>query len=212
MLGLLFALACSKTGGEPGRGGEREACRTDGTCAAGFICLSDRCVRPPQADCAVVGNHVASLVLGNYASVEERQPTIAKYQAECAKQHITKEQGACLLTTNDQWAAAQCVPALFPDVKLALDECGPALTKLQKMVKQAIGASGPASMIDVAMEVMRASCVEDHWPPVLKACIAAAPDGDFEMKSCEQHLTPELKAKMEARMAAAMQRVLDRQR
>src|SRR5688572_15039818 len=94
---LLLAIAACARNPDPDPGTERGACYGNGTCNEGLLCLSDRCVRPPPADCAVVAEAVASLELGNYAPREDRVPRVEELVTMCREQYVTKDEGACLV-------------------------------------------------------------------------------------------------------------------
>lgn len=199
----LALVACSRAP-STGPGAERQPCRSGNACDRGLMCLSDRCVRPPPADCTAVAAHAASFRLGNYATPEERGPVIAEYQAACAKAHVSKEQGACLLAAGDKWSAAQCVPAMFPDVNLKDGSCDAVGAKIGEMISREMTSKEMVEMRDRVIKVIVASCREDAWPDKLKACMVAAkptPDG---MKACENLMPKELERKVSERMAKAM--------
>lgn len=115
---LACALAgCSDAPREPGPGVERGPCSA-GTCADGLVCLSDRCVRPPGADCSQVADALTSLELGNYASPEERAPKVAAYRAKCEAQHLTLDEGRCVIAARTMVQLRDCAkPVMFPPYK-----------------------------------------------------------------------------------------------
>lgn len=102
---------------EPRPGDERAPCKA-GTCAKDLVCLSDRCVRPPGADCTRVGEALTSLELGNYAPIEERRPKVTAYQAKCDAQNLTKDEGACVIAAKTMEQLRLCPkPVMFPPYK-----------------------------------------------------------------------------------------------
>ena len=102
---------------EPRPGDERAPCNAGG-CGKGLVCLSDRCVRPPGADCALVAESLTSLELGNYAPVEERRPKSSTYRAKCEAQNLTVEEGACVIAAKSVEQLRACPkPVMFPPYK-----------------------------------------------------------------------------------------------
>ncbi|HLL25095.1 MAG TPA: hypothetical protein VK427_23330 [Kofleriaceae bacterium] len=208
---LVLVFACSKPDrGTPGA--ERGGCRTGSSaaCEPGLLCLSNICVRPPPADCAAVGETLASLDLGNYAEPEERAPVVAKYKAACAAANVSKEQGACLDNAADKWSAAQCAPHMFPELASTdTRNCSPVVERLETMLKgQVKGLDAPQmkQWLDTTLRVMRESCEQDAWPDAVKQCILAAPaspDGDA-LQTCNTQFPPALQAKLQARLQTAI--------
>ncbi|MCW5805201.1 MAG: hypothetical protein KIT31_22710 [Deltaproteobacteria bacterium] len=204
-------------GGRPGAlGKERSDCRPDKTCDPGLLCLSNLCVRPPPADCAAVGEQLASLDLGNYAPVEERQPVVAKYQAQCEKVYVTKEQGQCLDKVRDRWMAGQCAPDLFPDLAAHKDgACGQLTDKMTSAMLRVQGRYFEANPqmkknLDASMKAYLQSCTEDQWPDALKKCVLGADLGSHAYPqgmppACNGQMVPELLQKLQQRISLAVQ-------
>jgi hypothetical protein len=110
---LLSVAACKKHeagagGGSAADGAERGRCYGNGTCNTGLVCLSDLCVRPPGADCAKVAEKMSYLLLGNYASPEDRATFLSTTKAECDSAMLTKEEGECLLSAPHRNALGRC--------------------------------------------------------------------------------------------------------
>ena len=167
-------------------------------------------MRPPGADCQAVGAHAASIELGNYAPVEARAPTLAKYVALCEQVHVTKEQGACLTETRDAWSAAQCVPAMYPEVKASGGDCAAIAGKIRSAIAAQMGASPDPQvrqMLDQVARALEPSCAQDGWPEPLKACLMASDGSMASFDACDHLVPPALKARMAERMQQAMQQV-----
>jgi hypothetical protein len=194
-------------------GKERADCRPDKTCDPGLLCLSNLCVRPPPADCTSVGETLASFELGNYAPVEERAPVVAKYKAQCEKVYVTKEQGQCLDKTRDKWSAAQCAPALFPELAVAGGECRLLAAKMDHFLERQWAANKNDYMTKyraAMVATLRDSCEQDHWPVELTKCGLTADlsrNAQSMPYECNQLMTPELQQKMQQRLAEAMQKI-----
>ncbi|MEZ4404744.1 MAG: hypothetical protein R3B06_32290 [Kofleriaceae bacterium] len=95
-------------------GAERGECRADGSCAVGLECWSERCVRPPGADCAAVAQRLVGYRVGNYATVEERAPVLAELAGACQAAQLTAREGACLTVAVGEDALLACPRVLVP--------------------------------------------------------------------------------------------------
>ncbi len=117
---LLVALlsGCDRGGApEPRPGDERAPCKA-GKCGKGLVCLSDRCVRPPGADCGQVAEALTSLELGNYAAVNERRPKVAVYRTKCEGLNLTVDEGKCVIAAKTIDQLRDCPkPVMFPPYK-----------------------------------------------------------------------------------------------
>lgn len=180
-------------------GKERADCRPDKTCDEGLWCLSNLCVRPPQADCAVVGEQMASIQLGNYAEPEERAPIADKYKAACEAAHVEKDQGVCIGKAKDRWAAAQCAPRMFPDVK---EDCASIGDKTRGVAK--IMYRGQAQYVDAAAKAAALSCTEDKWPAAVIHCELTSNEGPFGYGACNALIQP-FRTQLAQRFQTALQ-------
>jgi hypothetical protein len=182
-------------------GTERADCRADKTCDSGLLCLSNLCVRPPSADCQLVGDELASFDLGNYAEPEEREPVVAKYKAQCEKLYVSKDEGACLEKTHDRWAAAQCASRLFPE--LANNDCLQVGEKTRASVARQYRNAGDAYKIyiDSMAKAAEQICVEEKWSADLTKCVLGAqPNVNvFSYNTCQQELGQDNLQKLQAR-------------
>ena len=206
---VIFVLGCARDRrGE--LGSERADCRADKSCDRGLVCLSNVCVRPPGADCAALAETLASFDLGNYATVEERAPVVARYKAACETEQITKDEGECIDKASDKWAAAQCAPRLFPELaSTSTADCGAVRAK----IRASYGAQGAAfdanpqmkAWFDRTMEVVQESCEQDKWPTAVKQCIlGSAPGGTDALQACNTAMPASLQQKLQQRMTDAM--------
>jgi hypothetical protein len=193
-------------------GHERGDCRPDKSCDANLMCLSNVCVRPPGADCAKVAENMASYELGNYAEPEDRAPVVAKLKAKCDELMVTKEEGDCILGVKDKWAAAKCVPRLYPEMASGADngQCAAIAKKIGAALDAQQGYSRNPQMkgwFDVTMKTLETSCLDDKWPDALKSCALAADLNGNAMGmqyACQKDMPPELTQKMQERMSKAM--------
>lgn len=205
---MVLALGCSKGGARGTPGTERGDCRSgDDKCEPGLLCLSNLCVRPPAADCALVSETLASLDLGNYAEPEERAPVVTKYKAACEKAHVSKEEGECLDKARDKWSAGQCAPRMFPEMTVKGGDCKVVAAKLESTMKQLQGANDNPQMaqyLATMAKVVGESCVEDAWPDAVKQCILMQSGGADAMQVCNQQFPPALQTKLQERLQTAM--------
>lgn len=164
----------------------------------------------PPADCDKVGPAAAAFELGNYAPPETRAPTVARFVKLCRDVGLDATQGACLMTAKDVWSAALCAPRMYPDVKVD-GQCDVVAVKLRALMDKQFGGGGGAppevaKMPERAAAAIKDSCNQDGWPPAMKACLADAKDPLQDWKACEHLASPELTAKLKARMQTAMGR------
>ncbi|MEO8700971.1 MAG: hypothetical protein ABI867_13065 [Kofleriaceae bacterium] len=205
--------------GEAGK--ERADCRSGSgsgsgsACDPGLLCLSNVCVKPPPADCTLIGNALASIDLGNYADLEDRAPVVAKYKAQCEQAYVTKEEGQCIVKARDQWSASQCAPKLFP--QLAAGSGSGDCVKVRDKIRAAYNAQQVASFnsqpstakwFELTMQVVQQSCEQDGWPDAVKQCIlAGTANNPNALQACNQTMPPALQQKLQDRMVAAMKQV-----
>ena len=205
----LVVIGCAKDSrGTPGT--ERADCRAgQNPCNDGLLCLSNVCVRPPGADCALVGETLASLDLGNYAEPEERAPVVAKYQAACEQAHVTKEAGECIDRARDKWNAQRCAPRMFPEAAAAAGDCGRVVARVEAALRaQVQGQQNPQveQWLATTAGVMQQSCEQDLWPAALKECIlgAAVAPGADALQACSPQMPAELQTELQERLQTAM--------
>jgi len=204
-LGFVFLIGCQReTGVTAGR--ERGPCKPDRTCDPGLQCLSELCVRPPPADCGAIAELLASFELGNYAPREQRAPVVAAKREACETAVVSKEEGACIEKAADKFAAAQCVPRLFPELAAKSGgggDCAGVVAKIRASMQpqmQNLGSDG-ARMVDKMMPAMRESCEQDGWPETMKRCILASPSGDMNaMQRCSNDMPKAVQDKLAQRM------------
>ena len=173
----------------------------------GIALAAVACKQGSRADCAVVAESLVSIELGNYASREERAAALTGARARCEEARISAGDGACLEKARDRWAAASCVPRLYPDVKAA--DCGPVMEKVGSALAAQIGsAGGPGNdMLDKLMIGLGRSCVEDRWPAALRACLMTSPlDRADALDACNDAAPKDLQEKIQRRVMDAMKR------
>jgi hypothetical protein len=191
-------------------GKERGDCRPDKTCDPGLLCLSNLCVRPPPADCALVSEELASLDLGNYAEPEDRAPVVAKYKALCESTYLSKEEGVCLDKAKDKFAAAQCAPRVYTDLGPPCDQVGEKTRAFA--ARQYRGNTDPTykKYIDSMANAVKQSCAEDKWSAELVKCVLNEDPNQniFSYGQCQQQLGPDLQQKMQNRYNTILQQAM----
>jgi hypothetical protein len=206
---LVVAACQSNRPTDAALGHERADCRPDRSCDPGLICLSNLCVRPPGASCPDVGELLASLELGDRAEPETRAPVVARYKAQCDALLVTKDEQQCLDKARDKWAAARCVPRMFPDLgSSSSGDCAPIVGRMRAaMTRQAAYRSDPAmtTWFDRTLAVVQESCEHDAWPDALKKCLLASDGMAAITQTCQQQMPPALQQQLQDRMTRVMQ-------
>jgi hypothetical protein len=184
---VLVCLAACTYDIVPRPGEERAVCKQDGSCDPGFECWSDRCVRPPAADCRAVAERLASVRLGNYAPREQREPTIRELQALCEKEQVNQKEGRCLLEAQTEDELAACPRPLLPE--LAGDKAG--CTRMTEHALALLRRDAPrdvemAMLVGIAGRVQTTivdQCVTRRWSPIAVRCLTEAQSLDL-VKNC----------------------------
>jgi hypothetical protein len=159
----------------------------------------------PPGDCAAVAETLASIELGNYADPAVRAPVVAKKRELCTSAHVTGDEAACLAKATNKFAAATCVPRMFPDVKVSGSaDCAEVTAHMREMLVQQMGQAGSQAlgMVDKMMPALQQSCVEDQWPTEVKRCFINGQD-PTSMQACSDQMPKDLQKKAADRMAAA---------
>lgn len=162
----------------PRPGEERTLCKKNGTCDPGLECWSERCVRPPAADCRAVGERLASVRLGNYAPREQREPTIVELTALCEKEHVSKKEGRCLLEAQTDDELAACPRPVLPELSGDKEGC----TRMTEHAIAVLRNDTPkdaemAMLLGIATRVMTVivdQCVTHRWSPIAVRCLTEA--------------------------------------
>ncbi len=177
ILPWLGALACvSDVVPRPGE--ERAICKKDDRCDPRLECWSDRCVRPPPADCRAVGERLAAAKLGNYASREEREPVVAGLAVQCERAQLSRPEGRCLLEAGTENELAACPFPLLPELSADPEGCAKVGARAAELVRA--GAAGDDEMaallpvIDRVPTTITALCVAGRWSMAAKTCMIEA--------------------------------------
>jgi hypothetical protein len=197
----------------PRPGEERTICRKDGTCDPGLECWSERCVRPPAADCRAVAERLASVRLGNYAPREQREPTIGEIQALCQKERVSKKEGRCLLEAPTEDALAACPRPVLPELAGDKEGCTRmtehALDLLRRDTPQDVEMAMLIGIAGKVSTVIIDQCVSHRWSPIAVRCLTEAQSLDL-VENCIDSLDDDdrraLDRAMEALLASARHR------
>jgi hypothetical protein len=142
-------------------------------------------------DCARVADFFASFELGNYAEPEERDPVVAKYKDACERAMVTPEQTACVEGERDKWHAAQCVPAMVPELTAKDPQCKQIHDKLKALPNE--GDEYSKHVTERTIAALWESCELDHWTPELKTCMLGIAD-TRSFYTCPE--TPEIQTRI----------------
>ncbi len=206
LLVLIVSLAACSSG-DPIAGGERAACRSDGTCEVGLECWSEVCVRPPSADCGAVAARLAAVTLGNYATDDERRPRIAELRAQCQREHLTAREGQCLVAAADDDALAECPRALLPELDGTRRRCTPLAAQVALMfarggaVVELLGVGAAAEVGTILVE----SCIANAWPREVTTCARTATSLE-DAQACAAALSPSARRSLERRLERLVMR------
>jgi hypothetical protein len=175
--------------------------------------LTAACQRNEQAqagsaaDCARVGEVLASFEVGNLAQPDHRAAVVSKHRQACETAGVTADEAACLYRAKDTWAARVCLPKMFPD-KPAERDCTTVMTRMREAVMTQVGSDGSAAsrQLDKLLPVVKLACEQDAWPASVLRCIADTKSGDMEaFQRCSNQLPQEQQQKLAQRMTAALQ-------
>jgi hypothetical protein len=168
---LLSILAACQTASTTGGaspttppGTERGECRAGGACDPGLLCLSQRCVRPPEADCAKVVAALGEQLLGNYAEEEERARFAADTQAACARLHLSAEDGACLLHAKGRAEIGRCPHPL------GVGDCA----AISRHLASLAGTQGADPYLVTGADRLASRCKNEIPTLALERCVLAA--------------------------------------
>lgn len=167
-------LAACGTAAAPA-GGERGVCAATEECGEGLECWSERCVRPPPADCRAVGERLATLSLGNYASREEREVVVTKWERACTGERLSLREGRCIVEAVGEDELAACPRPLVPELVGDPKGCAQLGEKAAQLMKDAEGRMRPiVNVLDDVPDVVKELCVDGRWAPEAKQCFRSA--------------------------------------
>ncbi|MEO7092937.1 MAG: hypothetical protein ABI175_06785 [Polyangiales bacterium] len=192
-LALALIAGCGRAAPpEPRPGDERAPCKA-GTCGAGLVCLSDRCVRPPGADCGQVAEALTSLELGNYAPLDERRPKVAAYRAKCESLNLTVDEGRCVIAAKTFEQLRACPkPVMFPTYKPTAPgemikglpaECSQYLLTLERYARcSGLPPESRASIGKAVAEMRKSWSMFSETTPMPKAVTDACVQGNTAIR------------------------------
>jgi hypothetical protein len=203
---LVGALACVSDF-VPRPGEERARCRQEGRCDPRLECWSDRCVRPPPADCRPVAERLSSVRLGNYAPREAREPAIREIVALCERAQLSRKEGRCLLEAGTDDELAACPFPLLPE--LAGDQEG--CRALGDHAVQLLRKGAPddlemAMLLGVASRVstvIAEQCVTRRWNAAASRCLRDVTEVDA-VEACIDQLDQDDRRALDDAMEALL--------
>jgi hypothetical protein len=182
-----------------------------------WLLLTAACGRGPGdaagADaCAAAAERLASLRLGNYATMEARQPVVAELTERCLQERPSKADLACLHEAGGRAAVARCPKPLLPELAGGDAGCAATATSLADLLFRALAEVNRrwtrpdfAGIEDVFLQ----ACVEDRWSAALQTCAAQTTEA-MELERCfEQESATAWKA-LEDRMRPAVDALVRR--
>ncbi len=215
---MLVALAaCNRGGGTSGvstldDGAERGPCYGNGTCDPGLVCYSDRCVRPPGADCAKVAEKLSGYRLDNYAPKDERLRVIGEIDKLCRDAQLTEDEGACITGAHGRSEIAACPRPLLPELAGDPTGCGDFgahVTRLffEKMVADGASRSLLAKYEVELTETLDRSCRDDGWNDTGKRCVLDATSMRDADNGCDDLIPKDVKDRVQARLEPLLDRI-----
>lgn len=185
-------------------------CYGNGTCNAGLRCDQGTCRRPPPGDCGPVAEALASIELGNYASVDVRAPRVAALRGQCEAARPSEAEAACVAAARTRTAVAACPNPILPELRaLPSPDCARVATTLGAAFDgQILAGNLPPAIAqhrDVLLGVVRASCQLAPWPSEVKACMSE-PGLDFErgVEKCIRLLPDDVEQQLEEDLRSAL--------
>ncbi len=201
-------------------------CPTDRGCEAAtepaprFVPPDDEHVIPEEtvegvlaekpATCEQVALTEASFELGDYASDEERVPTLERDLAACTREHPGDEELRCLVEASDLPGMAYCVPHMFPYVRFELyprARCAALVGEMRERVALLRFSHRVGDVVERRLAAIETSCEQDSWPLALGECANGAnwqPQGAATepLEPCLPLVNPTLQHKITARLDA----------
>lgn len=135
-------------------------------------CWSERCVRPEGADCREVGERLASLELGNYATRAEREVVVVRWEGKCKEKRLTRKEGGCIVEAASEDDIAMCPRALVPELEGDPKGCERIGEKAKVLLRGAGGQLRPiVGVIGEVPAAVKQLCVEGRWSGEAKRCL-----------------------------------------
>jgi hypothetical protein len=165
------------------------------------------------ADCAKVGEILATFELGAGAQPDARATSVAKYRDACKTHNMNAAEATCVAKATSTWQAIDCAPRMFPD-RAATTDCRAVAARTREAIlgdmPKEVGSAGLA-MVDKMVPIIEASCRDDNWPAAYRTCVVGAKPGDMgAFKACDEKLPQELQLKMGERLKPIVQATLDK--
>lgn len=165
---------------------------------------------PEQATCAMVGEVVASIEVGNYADPEERAPVVAKHAAICDALKLDQATRTCIAEQGDKMSIAYCSPEMVPDTKIeivAAADCTAAIDAANARLASRPAYDWEKKWWSPRAAAFLASCKKDRWTKQLGDCVK---NGQAQYCSQYQGVRP-LQVKLDAMLQETNKKEQERQ-
>ena len=132
-------------------------------------------MRPEGADCRAVGERLASLKLGNYATREEREPEVRKWLTACEGDRLTRKEGRCIIEAPTEDEIAACPRPLVPELVGDPKGCEQIGERAAELLDSSEGQLRPIlNVIDQVPDAVKKLCVDGRWSAEAKQCLREA--------------------------------------
>ena len=173
-------------------------------------CASKSAPSAQLADCVAVGQALAQLRLGNYATPEERAPIATEIASLCTTARLSRADGECLITASDRDGAAACPRPLLPELAgLPSADCGAVGQALRRLAADSLPEGSDPRLTQLfrqVMQVLDRSCTNDRWSAEVRSCIVQAPTSNA-IEGCIERLPRELRDRLEQDISKVAQRL-----
>ncbi len=165
------------------------------------------------ADCAKVGEILATFETGAGAQPDVRAAAVTKHRDACKTHNMNAAEATCMANAKSSWQAMECAPRMFPE-RATGGDCKAVAARIREAIMgdmaKAVGSAGIA-MVDKMVPIIESSCRDDNWPAAYRTCVIGAKPGDMAtFKACDTQLPQELQVKMGERLKPVVQATLDK--
>ncbi len=162
-----------------------------------------------SADCATVGEVVASTEVGNYAEPEARAPVVAKYTASCDALRLDQATRTCIAEQADKASIAYCSPEMVPDTTVEIvsaTECDAVIKAANDRLAARPAFDWEKKWWSPRASSYLASCKKDRWTKQLGDCVR-----NGQAQYCSYQAVRPLQTKIDAMLVEANKKEAERQ-
>lgn len=153
-----------------------------------------------------MGERLASLEMGNYATREEREPVVRKWEGKCLGARLTKKEGACIVEAAGEDEIAMCKRPLVPELEGDPKGCERVGEKAKVLLRGAGGQLRPiVGVIGEVPGVVKELCVEGRWGADAKRCLMEVQAYE-EAERCIEMLDPGDRRAIERKLTSLVKR------